>query len=272
MKKIIILLTLIIVTFIVILLFILNNKPLKILFFDSGKSDSILITYKDKVILIDTAQENYSNEIINYLNKKNIKTIDYLIITHFDKDHVGGASKIIDNFDIKNIYQSNYIKDSDYYNNYIKSLNNKNIKPKTIENKYEFKVEDLEFTIYGTDKIYEDDSSNNSSLITLLKYKNNSFIFTGDIENDRIRDFINEDINNIDLIKIPHHGKYEKELKNLLNKIKVKYAVITTSNEEKEENKLIELLDKNKIKYYSTRKGSVLVLSNGSNITIKYDD
>lgn len=272
MKKTIIILAIIIFICVFPLFFIIKDKPLKILLFNSGKSDSILITYKDKVILIDTALESYSNEIINYLNNKKIKKIDYLIITHFDKDHVGGASKIIDNFDIKNVYQSNYIKTSEYYDNYINSLNKKGIKPITIENNYTFKLDDLNLTIYGTNIVYDSDTSNNSSLVTLLKYKSNSFLFTGDIENDRIKDFVNENINNIDVLKMPHHGRYNKQLKKLIDKTKPKYVVITTSNEEKEEDKTVELLNQKNIKYYSTRKGKVLVLSDGKNITVKYND
>lgn len=265
MKRIIISLTLILVVSLIIIFLITNKKELNIRFFSLDKSDSILITYKDKVVLIDTSLDIYSDKIINYLNQNNIKTIDYLIITHFDKDHVGGASKIIDNFDIKNAYQNSYIKDSEYYNNYINSLNKKSIKPKIIDNKYSFKLLDLDFIIYGTDKIYEDDTSNNSSLVISLKYKNNKFLFTGDIENDRINDFVNEDISNYDLIKLPHHGNYHKELKKLLDKTKVKYAIITNKDIE---DKTINLLINNRISYYLTTK-DILVSSNGNNITIK---
>ena len=268
MKKIIVILTLIIVISIVSILLLLKSKPLNIYFFSVDKSDSILITYNDKVILIDTSLNSYSDKIINYLNKKNIKTIDYLIITHFDKDHVGGASKIIDNFDIKNVYQSSYIKNSDYYLNYINSLNKKGINPNIIENNYSFNIEDLEFIIYGTNKIYENDTSNNSSLVVSLKYKNNSFLFTGDIEEDRISDFINEELIKYDVIKMPHHGNYHKGLEELINKINVKYAVITHNIKD---DKTINMLDNKKVKYYLTTK-NILISSDGKSITIRYVD
>ena len=268
MKKIVISLSLILIISLILVFVLTSNKELNIYFFSLDKSDSILITYKDKTILIDTSLDIYSNKIEKYLNKKNIKTIDYLIITHFDKDHVGGASKIIDNFDVKNVYQGNYIKNSEYYNNYINSLNKKEINPITITNNYSFNLEDLEFIIYAPNKLYESNSSNNSSLVISLKYKNNKFLFTGDIENERIKDFINEDINDYDLIKMPHHGKYHKELKGLLNKIKVKYAIIT--NNEADE-KTISLLENSKIKYYLTMR-NILVSSDGNNIVIKYKD
>ena len=150
---------------------------LNIHFFDSDKSDSILITYEDKVILIDTAFEEYSDNIIDYLESKNIEIIDCLIITHFDKDHVGGASKIIDNFEVLSVYQPGYIKESEYYNKYKESLDRKNITPIAINGDIvTIDFDDLYFKIYGTNIIYLDDTSNNSSLITSLTYNDTSYL------------------------------------------------------------------------------------------------
>lgn len=260
MKKIVIILTFIfIITIISIFLF--TKKPLKIYFFDVEKSDSILITYKDKNILIDTSLEEYSDKIIKYLKDKNIKTIDYLIITHFDKDHVGGASLIIDNFEIKNIIQSNYIKQSEYYNKYMESIIKKDIVPIVINNEYSFELEELNFKIYGSNIIYEDDTSNNSSLVLSLNYKNNNFLFTGDIEKDRIKDM---NFSNYDLVKLPHHGNYNKQYERLLDMTKPKYVVITNNIKD---NKTIDLLNKKNIKYYLTD-NLVTVSSDGNNIII----
>lgn len=262
MKKIIIILILFILS-LMITIFLINKNNLNITFFAYQKSDSILITYKDKVVLIDTSLESYSNALINNLNKKNIKTIDYLILTHFDKDHIGSSSKVIDNFNIKNILTGDYIKESEYYNNYIDSINRKNLKPIEFENVYKFNIYDLEFMVYKPNKEYESDSSNNSSLVVSLKYKNNKFLFTGDIENERIKDLDNLDT--YDLIKMPHHGKYNKELDNLLDKVKVKYAIITNDSID---TKTINLLNNKNIKYYYTNDKNIYVKSDGNKIYI----
>jgi beta-lactamase superfamily II metal-dependent hydrolase len=245
-----------------------NDEYLKIKFFNVGKADSFLIYNSNYTVLIDTGENDTSKVIIDYLDNNKISKIDYLIITHFDKDHVGGASRIIDSFDIKNVCQSGYIKNSDYYLNYMNSLNKKNIKPNIIENTYSFNLDDLKFIIYGTDKIYEKDESNNSSLVVSLNYKDNNFLFTGDIEEDRISDFMNEELIKYDVIKMPHHGNYHKGLDELIDKIKVKYAIIT--NNEKD-NKTINMLEEKNIKYYLTNK-DVLISSDGNTIIVRYVD
>ena len=257
----------------IILIYLSNNKDdsnydLKIYFFNAGKADAILLSKNNHYIMIDTGEKSLSNDIINYFNNNDITKLDYLIITHFDKDHVGSASKIIDKIEIENVIQSNSPKESDYYTSYLESLSNKNITPITVEDDYKIKLDDLDINVNGPTIIYDSNESNNSSLIVSLIYNNNSFLFTGDIENARIKDFINDNTNTYDFIKLPYHGNYLKRLDDLLDNTKPKYGVMTCSNTEGCEEKTIEVLNNYNLKYYSTKNGSIIVLSDGNNIKI----
>lgn len=81
---------------IVILVIIVINilpKNLKIYFIDVGQGDSTLIvTPKNKTILIDGGgSKDYDvgkNTLLPYLLDRGFKAIDYMIISHFDNDHV----------------------------------------------------------------------------------------------------------------------------------------------------------------------------------------
>ena len=115
--------------------------------------------------MIDTGEESLSDDILKYFNENNITRLEYLIITHFDKDHVGSAASIIDNIDIGEVLQSNSPKESEYYTNYLTSLANKNINPTTVSGNYELSFEDLTIVVNGPVTIYEKNESNNSSLI-----------------------------------------------------------------------------------------------------------
>lgn len=245
-----------------------NDYDLNIYFFDAGKADAILITKNDKYFMIDTGEESLNKEILRYFQSKNIKKIDYLIITHFDKDHVGSASSIIDNLEIGEVIQSNSKKDSIYYDNYLESLNNKSITPKTVIDNYEININDLSININGTNNTYEKNESNNSSLITSIVYKNNRFLFMGDSENARIKEFLNNNVETYDFMKIPYHGNYLKRLDDLIENTNIKYGVITCSTIEGCEEDTIKVLDKYNVKYYMTKNGSISVLSDGNNIKI----
>ena len=80
--------------------------PFEIDILSTGKSDFILIECEGKFIVIDTGFYENSTVINDYLNYKGIEEIEYLILTHNDKDHIGGAPTILDNFKIKNLIQA----------------------------------------------------------------------------------------------------------------------------------------------------------------------
>lgn len=246
-----------------------SSYPFKIYFFNAGKADAALISCNGKYIMIDTGEESLSSEILAYFKNNNITKLDYLIITHFDKDHVGSASEIIDNIEVENVLQSNVPKESEYYTNYINSLANKNISAQTISGDVSFTVGDLNITVNGPEKVYDNNDSNNSSLIVSINYNNTSYLFMGDSQNDRIKDYLSSHSEKYDFIKIPYHGHYQKKLDNLLEATTPSYAVITSSNSEPEDEEVLDILDELNIKYYLTRKGAVTVLSDGEKITIK---
>ena len=256
------------------MLYTIKNKneegyDFKVFFFNAGKADAIILEKNGKYMMIDTGEESLSDDILNYFKENNIDRLEYLIITHFDKDHVGSASEIINNIEIGEVIQSNYPKESIYYTNYLNSLNSKSITPKTISGNYEITLEDLKITINGPDKIYDSNESNNSSLIISVKYNNNNFLFAGDAQNARLKDFIATNNEEYDFLKVPYHGHYLKRLEELIENRNIKYAVITSSNKEMEDEETKEVLENNNIKYYLTRDGRITILSNGEDIIIK---
>ena len=272
-ESIIIIIILLIIS--VVLFVIYKNKKIssdydfKIYFFNSGKADAILISKNNKYILIDTGEDILSDDILKYFENNKITRLEYLIITHFDKDHVGSASNIIDNIEIGEVLQSSYIKESEYYTNYINSLSNKSITPKTITGNYKLSFEDLDIVVNGPEELYENNKSNNSSLIVSIVYDNTKFLFMGDSENARIKDYINNNLDSYDFLKIPYHGNYLKKLNSLLDIVNPRYGVITCSNDDGCEDKTLELLNSYNVRYYMTKNGSISVYSKGKKIIIK---
>lgn len=241
----------------------------KIYFFDAGKADAILLSYRNHFIMIDTGEESLQKEILSYFQSHHITKLDYLIITHFDKDHVGSASYILDTIDVENVFQSNSLKENEYYDKYVASLKKKDIKPKTISSSYSFPIGNLDITVNGPTTIYENHESNNSSLIVSVFYQNTSYLFMGDSENARIKDFLEQDDSTYDFLKIPYHGHYQKRLNDLLESVVPKYAVITSSNNELEDEETLSLLNEKSVSYYLTRRGSITIVSDGEKIIIK---
>ena len=68
---------------------------MKITVLNVKDADCIVITTENSNIVIDTGESDDKDVILNYLKQNKISNIDYLILTHVDKDHIGGAPKII---------------------------------------------------------------------------------------------------------------------------------------------------------------------------------
>jgi len=272
-KKIIYIGILLIILIVFIIIISINknnykNEVLNIHFFDAGKADSMLLYNSNFAVLIDTGEKELGDTILTFFKDNNISKLNYLIITHFDKDHVGSAYKILNNIKVDNVLQSNYPKDSNVYSYYLEALDNNNIKPITLKSNLSFSFGDIKFIVNPSTGEYYNKPSNNSSLITSVYYKDISLLFMADAEVDRIIEFLNNNQENYDFIKIPYHGHYQDNLEDLIKSINPNYAVITSSLEELEDDTTLELLKNYNVLTYLTRNGDINLVSDGTTIKI----
>lgn len=249
------------------------GSELKVYCFSAGKADAFLLYTDDSAVLIDTGESGFGKTIAEKCSELGINKLDYLIITHFDKDHVGGAKKVIESLDVENVLQSNCPKDSTAYEKYIEALENKGIEAVTL-------TEDMNFTLDGVSydvnppeqEIYEDSESNNSSLITSVTIGEFRMLFSGDAENERLSEFLSTSSGKYDVVKLPHHGRWQKTLTDLITETTPSYAVITSSEEEPEEEKTLELLDSYSVETFLTRTAPVIITSDGNVLTVEYEN
>ena len=240
---------------------------LQVYFFDAGKADAILLTTENSTALIDAGEKGFGKTILTYLEEKDIQKIDYLIITHFDQDHVGGAAKVINNMTVKAVLQSNCPKDSEEYEKYVKALDNAGLEAKTVQETFAFTLDGVAYTVDPPRQSrYSSDNSNNSSLIVTVRNGENSFLFTGDAQTERLAEFLDSSQDTCDVLKIPHHGKDEPLLGALIESTKPSYAVITSSDEEPESAATVELLEQSGTKVLLTREGAITFCSDGMSI------
>lgn len=84
----------------------LNDADYEVTYLDVGQGNCAIIKLPDeKVAIVDAGNTMYGNEIVKFLKEENVTTIDYLIATHADADHIGGFAKVLCEFDVKNIYR-----------------------------------------------------------------------------------------------------------------------------------------------------------------------
>ncbi len=82
----------------------INEDILRVYYFNVGQADCILAINNGQTLLIDGGKESNSQKLIDYIKQLGIKKLDYVVITHFDIDHIAGLDKIIKEFDIGKVY------------------------------------------------------------------------------------------------------------------------------------------------------------------------
>lgn len=202
----------------------LYNSNLEVVMFDVGEADSMLISTPSKKvnILIDTGRGIDINNIIIYLKSIGISKLNYLIITHGDEDHIGGALYLIDNFKVDNVI----LNKGDYTElevELITHLKNKNIKYTNNINKipllgsYMYLLNTKEFS-----------NENDNSIVTYFEYQKYKFLFMGDSSSKTEEYLINNyNLTNISFLKVGHHGSNTSSSPLFINKITPKVSLIS---------------------------------------------
>ena len=87
-------------------------------FLDVGQGLSILVQSQGKNLLYDGGDRGHSSFVVSYLQKQNVSTIDYMISSHYDEDHVAGLVGCLDNFSVKNVIGADYVQDTKIYQSF----------------------------------------------------------------------------------------------------------------------------------------------------------
>ncbi len=248
-------------------------QDLRVDFYNMGKADAMLITTPDgSHILIDAGTNKGGKMLTERFKKEGIQTIDLMLITHFDKDHVGGADKILEEFSVSQVIIPDYFKESKQYDQFIKALDNS---PQTTVTKMPAK-KTLSFA-YGDaslllsaaqETFYGVDEENDFSIAARLTYGDTRFLFTGDAEAPRQRELLAEGDVACNVLKVPYHGNVVDASEAFLSACHPEIAFIPDSDEEPAHPFVVELLENMGTDVHSAQDGDLVVLSDGKSVRI----
>ena len=248
----------------------MQEGPFRMTFLATGKSDCIVMEIGDYVVVNDTADADDGAAICAYLEERQVERITYLILSHFDKDHIGSAAVLLSEFEVDCVLMPDYEEDSEAYLMLLQALERTGTEERRLLEDYSFTLEDAAFYVNAPEEdAYEND--NNYSLITTVTYKDTRFLLMGDAMKKRTGEFMDSDAGQerYDLIKMPHHGDYNKKLAELFAIARPDYVVLTADEaRQRVEEKTIELLEQSGCGVFYTDAGNITVLSDGSTVTL----
>lgn len=241
--------------------------------FGIGEADATLLWNSNHAILIDAGEDEDAAEILRFMQRKGIKKLDALIVTHFDKDHVGGADGILNGVAVDAVYETFAIAEKETTADVISYravLSQKAMQATVVRERTELTFGDAKYVIYPPEKnSYNKKESNNSSLAVHLTYGETAFLFAADAMEDRINELVRIEGLTCDLLKVPYHGNHLSNLPALLAHTQPKYGIITCSDKNPEaESKIADLRAAN-VTVFLTRMGDVEYTSNGLKVTVR---
>lgn len=209
------------------------SGTLEVYFFDVGQGDSELIRLPGgENILIDAGTSSTEDELVGELRSLGAETLDLVVATHPHADHIGGMAAVIDAFDVRQVVMPR-VSESDTpttktYENLLQSIADKGLTITPAEPGDELLSSGgAVLTVLAPNgKDYGD--LNNYSVVLRLTYGEDSFLFTGDAEEESEEEMLSLDWPlTATVLKCGHHGSETSTSPAFLDAVSPQYAVIS---------------------------------------------
>lgn len=251
------------------------DTNLQIIACDVGQGDAILIQKNTTQILIDGGP---NQSVLNCLGRHMPfwdKQIELVILTHPQEDHYGGLIDVFKNYKIINFGEGTATSSSQGYGVLENLVGGSGARAIPMQQGTNIRLGMIYLdTVWpllqsqNSKFSYQASDVNDQGVVILLKYARFKALFTADVENE-VSDTISEypEIQNLNYIKVNHHGSRNGMSQKLLNAVNPEFAVISSSAKNSYGHphaEIIKMLNDTDFKILRTdEKGDVVIKTNG---------
>ena len=188
---------------------------------------------------------------------------------------------ILQEIKVETVIIGKQYESSENYKEFQRIVNMKKVNTHVVEagNKIQIETNLYFYVLWPTSiNMISDNAINNNSLVCKLVYKNFSMLFTGDIEEIAEKAILSKYVNkqevlNADILKVAHHGSKTSSIKEFINAVSPKYAVIGVGKDNKfghPSEKTLETLNDKNVKIYRTDiSGEITIIIDGNKVRIE---
>ena len=211
-------------------------KILEVTFFDVGQGDSIFIeTPKGHQILIDGGPSDRILEKLSQEMPFYDKDLDLVILTHPDHDHYFGLFAVLENYEVENILWAGVKRDTAEWKKWKELLEKEGARTKIAEARQKIVFQpSLRLEVLSPKEKLEGKEVkdvNDTSVVVRLVFKENSFLFTGDITEKIESSLAERQELKSDVLKVSHHGSKSSSSGDFLEEVLPDFAVIQVGKE-----------------------------------------
>lgn len=272
------------------------NKPqlLEVNFFDVGQGEAIFIeTPSRHQILIDGGPSSVVLEKLAESLPFWDRTIDLIILTHPEHDHLAGLIEVLKRYKVENILWTGVVRDTAEYKEWVKLIKNEGAEIKIAQagqkiNLSTYEVDRYMEVLYPFENLegQEFKNSNNTSIVAKLIFGTppthhppasrapTSFLFTGDAYKSVEKKLMDKKTDLAsDVLKVGHHGSKTSNSEAFIKHVSPEIAVISVGKDNPYHHphqETLDTLEKYGIKILRTDKnGDIKIISNGINLMMR---
>ena len=256
-----------------------SQKTLAVDFLNVGQGDAILIRApENKEILIDAGP---NSSLLNQISKKlpfYNKTIEGIIITHPDNDHIAGFTPLLERYKVLFIIYTGLEHNLSAYNRILEIAKEKHIPLYLAKAGSQIKISDeLTLDIIAPFENFSGKTAkknNNTSIVSRLVYGKTSYLFTGDAEAEEENKLLESKQNiNSDVLKVGHHGSKSSSSEDFLKMVSPKISIISAGKYNRYGHPHKETLERLKTTgtqiFRTDENGNIEIQSDGENLTLE---
>ena len=253
------------------------NNGLTVAFLDVGQGDAIFIQAPNgNQILIDGGQNKAVLRELSKIMPFYDRSIDVVIQTHPDADHIGGLVEVLRRYDVGLVVESGVGSESPIYREIQRIIEKKEIKNVLAQRGMRVDIDDGTYIdVLFPDRKVGDLDPNDASVVLKLVYGDNSFLLTGDSPKkiEKYLVYLNEDVLDVDVLKIGHHGSKTSTSELFLGYASPEFAIISSGEDNSyghPHEEVLDILEKFEIEILRTdESGTIVLKSDGENIILK---
>ncbi len=228
------------------------SQPMQVYYLDVGQANASLVILPNKTAMVVDAGSSESKDdfvsAVDYILTKNkISTIKYLVLSHSDEDHIGGAVALLEKYQVDNVYRPKQLAKNEEslfaYNRvdtlvYERTINAVLQEPDcTVQfvKNHTIIIDDLtEICFYAPD-LDEYSQTNDYSPFISITYAEKTFLFTGDATKNREAELL-EGLSSkgetlkVDFLLVAHHGSNTSTSAEFLQAISPTYAFVSAQS------------------------------------------
>ena len=246
-----------------------SQDELSVTYLDVGQGNAVLARQGDQAMLIDGGPRESSSFVVSYLEQQGIQKLDYVLISHFDEDHLAGAIGALYKFPVETLITADYETDSSIYDSYKEAVEEKGYAPVHPSLGDTFSLGSGSFRIISPVS-YGHEDENQDSVGIILENGSDRFFIGGDIGLEGEKEILEAGVDiQADVMLMNHHGSHVS--REFFQAVNPSWAVISCgagNSYGHPRQDTVELIQEFRVPLFRTDKqGTITAVSHGQGIT-----